>query len=357
MKFPTSLPLPPGPWSTKEGWRNQFKLHLRGRVAPEIPSNWKQLSLAEKERFDELRVDHHNSFGPVLTPTLSKLNKDLCNLSVANLKSTSGARPGAVIDGLANRGKTTNLTYFGCEYERLLRDHYGTRMASEHGAEWHPVVYTTLTARASVLSLNSALAYFYGAVVPSKAAAHHLTKIVVEHAQECATTLFLVDDIHYLNIHQEGAREVINHLKQLANETSATFVYAGIGIKETRLLTEGQPDDKIKYGQMRGRFAHFPVNAFETYSEEGRVSWLSLVRAFEDELVLLKAKEGMCTNLAEYLYKRTNGVVGSLSNLIRQGANSAIEDGTEKITKKLLDGIEIDAAAQNVVHRDTDGLT
>lgn len=357
MKFPASLPLPPGPQSTKEGWGDQFESHLRGRIAPEIPSNWKRLPPAERERFDQLRVDHHNSFGPVLTPTLRKLNKDLCNLAVANLKSTSGARPGAVIDGLPNRGKSTNLTYFGYEYERLLREHYGTRMASEHGAEWHPVVYTTLTAKASVLSLNSALAYFYGAPVASGAAAHQLTKVVVEHAQKCATTLFLVDDINFLNLRHEGSREVINHLKQLANETSATFVYAGIGIKDTKLLTEGKPDDKIKYGQMRGRFAHFPINAFEAYSEEGKASWLRLVRAFEDELVLLKARQGMCTNLAEYLYKRTNGVVGSLSNLIRQGANSAIEDGTEKITKKLLNGIEIDAAAQDVVYQGTDGLT
>lgn len=346
MNFPDSLPEPPRPLSTKEGWRDQLKLHSRERVKPEIPSNWRVVSREEKERFNAARTEYHNSFGPVKTPALLELNERLLNLAATNLRTTSGARPGAVIDGLANRGKTTLLVYFGCEYELLLRDHYGDRMAAKLGAEWHPVVYVSLNAQASVKGLNSSIANFYGALVSKHATTYQLTQTVVEHAQNCATTLFLVDDIHYLNLRHEGAREVTNHLKQLANETSATFVYAGIGLSETKLLTEGQPDDKVKYGQMRGRFAHFPMDAFEADTEIGRADWLRLVKSFEDELVLRKAHEGHCTNLSEYLYKRTRGVVGSLSNLLRRGAAIAIEDGSEKVTKRLLSRVKLDDAAE-----------
>ena len=345
MKFPESLPQPPRPWSTKEGWRDQVNLHARGRVKPAVPPKWRDLSPTDRERFDAIRTEHHNSFGPVRTPALMKLNEELCNLAVTNLKTTSGARPGAVIDGLANRGKTTSLVYFGCEYELLLREHYGARMAAEHDAEWHPVIYISLNAQASVKGLNTSIANFYGAMVPRTPTTYQLTQIVVEHAQKCATTLFLIDDIHYLNLRDKGAREVTNHLKQLANETSATFVFAGVGLSETKLLTEGRPDDKVKFGQMRGRFSHFLADEFRANTDQGKAEWRRLVKSFEDELVLCKAHEGHCTNLSKYLHVRTKGVVGSLSNLLRRGASLAIETGSEKISRKLLAGIKIDAAA------------
>lgn len=130
MNLPDSLPEPPRPLSTKEGWQDQLDLHSGQRVKPEVPSSWADVSSAEKERFNAARTTYHDSFGPVKTPPLLKLNERLLNLAVTNLRATSGARPGAVIDGLANRGKTTSLVYFGCEYERLLRQRYGDRMGT-----------------------------------------------------------------------------------------------------------------------------------------------------------------------------------------------------------------------------------
>lgn len=347
MTFPASLPEPASPYSTKEGWSEQFALHLCERTTPTMPSDWKRLSSPEKDRFNELRRDHHNSFGPILTPSLRKMNEDLCNLARVNLRRVSGARPGAVIDGLANLGKTTRLVYFGFEHERRLREHYGDRMATKYGNEWHPVVYVTLNAQASVKGLNSSLIEFYGGIVSERTPTYKLTSQVVRHVRECATTLILVDDIHYLNLRHEGAREVTNHLKQLANLTSATFVFAGVGLSETKLLTEGRIDDKVKFGQMRGRFARFPVEAFEIGSDQEKQEWLSLVKAFEDQLVLHKAYEGMCTDIAGYLHERTRGVVGALANLLRQGVDLAIDGGTERITKKLLKGVKIDEASES----------
>ncbi len=39
-------------------------------------------------------------------------------------------------------------------------------------------------------------------------------------------------------------------------------------------------------------------------------------------------------------------MIGSLSHLIREAAITAIADNTERITEKLLDGIELDIRAQ-----------
>ncbi|WP_280468906.1 hypothetical protein [Nocardia cyriacigeorgica] len=53
-----------------------------------------------------------------------------------------------------------------------------------------------------------------------------------------------------------------------------------------------------------------------------------------------------------YLHKRTNGMMGSLSALIREAALEAILTGTEKITKAMLDAIDLDHAATDSVCRD-----
>ena len=53
------------------------------------------------------------------------------------------------------------------------------------------------------------------------------------------------------------------------------------------------------------------------------------------------------TALSTYLHQRTGGMIGSLSHLIRGAAIEAILDGTEQITKRLLETIDLDHAAQH----------
>ncbi|HZM68052.1 MAG TPA: hypothetical protein VFC16_17320 [Nakamurella sp.] len=56
---------------------------------------------------------------------------------------------------------------------------------------------------------------------------------------------------------------------------------------------------------------------------------------------------GTLSALDRYLHQRTGGMIGSLSHLIRGAALEAIMDGTEKITRQLLDTVDLDHAAQN----------
>ena len=55
---------------------------------------------------------------------------------------------------------------------------------------------------------------------------------------------------------------------------------------------------------------------------------------------------GTLVALDEYLYRRSGGMIGSLSQLIRGAAILATEDGTEQITRDLLDIIPVDYAAE-----------
>lgn len=55
---------------------------------------------------------------------------------------------------------------------------------------------------------------------------------------------------------------------------------------------------------------------------------------------------GTLTAMSDYLFHRTGGMIGSLSQLIRGAAVLAIEDGSEAITEELLEIVPIDFAAE-----------
>jgi hypothetical protein len=54
--------------------------------------------------------------------------------------------------------------------------------------------------------------------------------------------------------------------------------------------------------------------------------------------------------MAPYLHQRTGGMIGSLDQLIYEAANDAISDGTEQVTRKHLDAVILDTAAQEQYH-------
>ena len=66
----------------------------------------------------------------------------------------------------------------------------------------------------------------------------------------------------------------------------------------------------------------------------------------EASLRLHHHQPGTLTGLGEYLFGRTSGMIGSLSQLIRGAAILAIADGTEQITRDLLNPVPVDHAAE-----------
>jgi len=74
--------------------------------------------------------------------------------------------------------------------------------------------------------------------------------------------------------------------------------------------------------------------------------WNALVNGMDSALRLRQHRPGTLVTHAAYLHARTGGRMGSLSHLIREAALVSLLDGTEKITKKLLEQIELDTAAE-----------
>ena len=138
-----------------------------------------------------------------------------------------------------------------------------------------------------------------------------------------------------LDMGTRAGAEASDTLKYFSERLPATFVYAGIGLDRGALLAGPRG------AQVAGRFTLIPTSAFPPGQE-----WITLVAALDSSLRLYHHRGGELAKLGGYLHRRTRGVIGSLLWLVRDAANQAIIDGTEKITRKSLDVIAVDMTAQ-----------
>jgi hypothetical protein len=148
--------------------------------------------------------------------------------------------------------------------------------------------------------------------------------------------LVLVDEIHNLNLATTAGEDMSDHLKYFTEHLPSTFVYAGINVERSGLFTG------VRGKQIAGRCVLINTGPFPCTPE-----WKSLVATMESALRLHHHEPGSLTRLARYLHHRSGGMIGSLSHLIRAAALTAIDTGTEAITRDLLDSIPVDYAAES----------
>ncbi|MFI6063268.1 hypothetical protein [Streptomyces sp. NPDC051286] len=99
-------------------------------------------------------------------------------------------------------------------------------------------------------------------------------------------------------------------------------------------------------GQIASRYTLIPTSPFRHKTEEQRSSWRALVATLEESLRLHSHRPGTLLKLSAYLHDRTGGMIGSLSHLVREAALNAILDGSEKITKALMERVDLDEGAE-----------
>ena len=102
----------------------------------------------------------------------------------------------------------------------------------------------------------------------------------------------------------------------------------------------------VRGRQIAGRFTVIGAAPFAYGTGAQREQWRALIATLESLLRLHSHRSSSLVKLDEYLYRRSGGMIGSLSQLLRGAAIVVIEDGSEQITKKLLDRVPVDYAAQ-----------
>lgn len=345
--FASLNPFPERSIVTYEDWR--AFVSRPPAVRPEIPTyaSYKVMSAQAKKTFNLARTEYHNAFGPIFVPAMEKIHNASLRLATQNLRAQPGARPGIIMDGISTVGKSTIAMQFGRRYERLITNNFQIT-TTPTGHAFLPVAFVNLPAEMSIRSFNRQLARFYNIPFSKSADSDFLTARILEWAADCATSLFILDDIHFLQIKNRTHQTLNNHFKQLANAVAATFMYAGIDLEGTGLLGEGTSVQKAHMSQTGHRFKKFDLRPFQIENAKSKAEFLSVLTAFERELLLFEQPvNSLAKDLGDYIAARTNGFMGPISTLIREGASIAIRSGAERITTDVLKKIKLDNVSED----------
>jgi hypothetical protein len=183
-------------------------------------------------------------------------------------------------------------------------------------------------------------ARFLGLPVTSRANITDIIEAVCGVCTDTKTAAICVDEIRNLNIATRPGAEASDTLKYFSERIPATFVFAGINVERAGLLSGARGE------QIAGRFSMVRTGPFACDDQ-----WATLNAALETSLRLHRHRPGTLPDLARYLHQRTGGMIGSLLWLIRSAAIQAVIDGTEQITRKTMDSIQVDIASPSAGSR------
>lgn len=208
-----------------------------------------------------------------------------------------------------------------------------------------------LSAACTLKGLNQQLLGFYGHPAAERVTTSRLAALAVDCVLSCQTRLIIIDDVHFIDFDHRTGMEVSNHLKCLANEMPATFIYVGVRLREKRFFDEGHLGEQAAYAQTSRRATRVQVAPFRVDSDPAARGWFDLLRAMERHLLLAGqdpgTDPGALTDHAAELHRRTQGHIGSLTTLVERACAVAISTGTEAITAQVLAATTIDNAAQS----------
>ncbi|MEE1819689.1 ATP-binding protein [Streptomyces sp. SP18ES09] len=314
--------------TTWQGWR-QFTTEPPPPPAVLSEDDYERLDPFQREKYDEERLDHHARLRVVATSTVRHTVTCGRRLVLLNRHAIS-ARRGLIVSGPAGTGKTIAITQLGQAHELLDRSRH------PHATDRIPVLYITVPPAATARMVAAEFARFLGLPVRRSSNITDLMEAVVGICTDTHTGLVLVDELHNISLASRTGAEVADTLKYFSERIPATFIYAGIDIEHSNLLTgtRGQ--------QIAGRFTLIPTAPFPYNSE-----WKGLVAALESTLLLHQHTPGTLSGLDRYLHQRTGGMIGALSHAIRGAAIDAILTGAEAITEDTIAAIPLDHAAQS----------
>ncbi|MCX5216235.1 TniB family NTP-binding protein [Kitasatospora sp. NBC_00240] len=283
-----------------------------------------------------------------------------------------GTRDGLMISGGGFQGKTATACDAAAEFEGLWRD-LGPQVAPKRppiaGTRdlLAPVVYCKTPVRATPKGLCQAILDFFGA--PHPKTLHLSVRAVRDQLKAHCSTVLILDDITRLRMHREDDQDTLDLVRDLM-DMNVTLVLIGVDIPGSGLLREGRHNRRTGRIVMPGngrrtfldeaatqterRFDLIGLDPFDYGTNVGIAAWMSHLAGIEVQLRLLHGHEGMLTGggMPEYLFARTNGIVGLLKRLIVDGCDHAMRTGAERLTPQLL--AEVNIGLGNFPDRDPD---
>lgn len=329
----------------KEGWR-RF-VNTPARIPPE-PLNRTELEALGEAAFDDYnrqRREWHANLGPIKTPQLAALHEDLWDIIDSNAQDGDKAKGAVAVDAFAGLGKTTAVLAFARQYHRREIKDLGE--TTDSGDERWPVCRVGLTGNTGMKEFNRAMLDFYAHPGMRHGTAADYARRALDCVLACEVRILIVDDLHFLRWRNASGVEISNHFKYIANEFPVTLVFVGVGLAARGLFSEGHSYEDGVIAQTGRRTTKLDMCPFAIDTDEGRHQWRQLLLALEQRIVLADKQPGMLADgLADYLFARSTGHIGSLMTLVIRGCHRATRTGAEYLDRELLDGVKNDAASE-----------
>jgi hypothetical protein len=161
------------------------------------------------------------------------------------------------------------------------------------------------------------------------------------------TSVFVIDDIHFLASGTSNTARMVNQLKFLSNTFPVTLVHIGVGVTERGVLSEGRTRKGFLHAQFGRRTTELTLLPFQVNDEQGRREFRRLLLTIEKKLILADTYPGMLADdLADYFWSRSSGHFASLMTLVNRGCYRAIRTGRERLDEDMMDQVRNDAAAE-----------
>lgn len=364
---PPPLPFLIGPVidrATAGGWTRWRLTRLAFTPAPVISlAEYRKMPPRHRHLHDLHRIATHSNLAIQETPMSAAVGDLMRRLIQANaFKSTERTRPGLMVNGGGFQGKTETVCAIAAAFEDewLELNSYlnpdaipGTRDLIAPAA----YVQTPVTARPT--SICQAILDFYGEDHKGMSLGT-LTRAVKRAIKDHATKVLILDDVTRLKMHREADQDVLDLIRDLM--CFAVVVLVGVGIPKSGLLREGRFDERTgewlfppvkdkgkspndeAATQTERRFRLVNLDPFSYDTPADIAAWAGHLSGIEAQLRLFNAGGDPLTGgtMPEYLFRRTGGVVGLLSCLIEEACIAAIDNGTERLGRELLDEITID---------------
>jgi hypothetical protein len=307
------------------------------------------------------RAATHANLPVIATPMSLAVSRLVRGRTEGNaLKQKPSTRAGVMVTGGGYQGKTETLCETAADFEDDWLALHGTLnpQAMAGTRDMHvPVAYVQTPVTAEPKSLCKAILGFYGADTKGMDLPD-LVRQVAASLNDHGTRALLLDDITRLRMHRKDDQDVLDLIRAFMS-MHVTLILIGVDIPGSGLLREGRHDPAtgqwvlppasaamargLEATQTERRFDVIELDRFRYDTPAQITAWTAHLAGVEQHLRLMAARPGMLTGgtMPEYLYRRTNGVVGLLERLIEDGCREAIDAGTETLTQAILDSVTV----------------